>query len=129
MQEERDLTLQALAKSDSVFVGVVEEIQYGPETLSPRDRVSSVKVAVEQVLTGNTVAGVPVTLEARLHDVTVACFGNEAFWDDQVEQDKEYIFFVSNGRILSASPPARSWKRLGLAGQRELVLSAPGASR
>jgi hypothetical protein len=76
------------------------------------------------VLVGKTDESKPTQLKAKLHEITVGCFGNETFWDDQVEQDGVYIFFVSGGRIVSASPPARSWGRLGLSGQREVVLAA-----
>ena len=126
MREERELTLQALAKSDSVVIGTVKDIRYGRETSDPGDRVSDVDVEINQALVGLVTTQQLVTLKARLHHVISSCFGNEAFWDDQVELGGEYIFFVAASQILSASPPARSWRRLGLAGQREIVLSASG---
>lgn len=128
MQEERELTLQALAKADLVLVGTVGDIRHGRATSDPGDRVSEVSVNVDQVLVG-TPSQKTVTLKANLHYAIVSCFGNDAFWDDQVEKDGEYIFFVSGGQILSASPPARSWRRLGLNGQREIVLSAVHSGR
>ena len=127
MQEERNLTLQALAKSDLVFVGTVTGIRHGRATPDPSERLSEVTVSVDQLLKGTSKA--KVTLQANLHSETVSCFGNEAFWEDQVEMDGEYIFFVSGGHILSASSPAKSWRRLGLTGQREIVLSAIGSGR
>jgi hypothetical protein len=129
MQEERDLTLQALAKSDLVLIGTVRDIRHGRITADPIDRASAVDVQVDQVLVGSLGTSKSATLQANLHHVFVSCIGNEAFWDDQVEQDSEYIFFVSGGQILSASPPARSWTRLGLTGQREIVLSAIRSGR
>ena len=128
LQEERDLTLQALAKSDLVFIGTVSEIRHGPVSPDPGDRVSEVSASVRQILLGAQEQAT-VTLKARLHNQIVSCFGNETFWDDQVEQDGEYIFFVSGSQILSASPPARSWRRHGLTGQREIVLSAIRSGR
>lgn len=129
MQEERDLALQALAKSELVLIGTVKDIRHGRNSADLGDRASEVDVQIEQVLVGTLGTSNVATLHANLHHVIVSCFGNEAFWDDQVEQDGEYIFFVSGGQILSASPPARSWTRLGLTGQREIVLSASRSGR
>ncbi|GGA78939.1 hypothetical protein GCM10011521_16440 [Arenimonas soli] len=123
MQEERALTRDALGRSDQVFIGKVTSIQAGPETPGPGERMSAVEVEIVEALVGTPVAGTALSLSARLHHQIAGCFGNEAFWDDQVEVGGSYIFFVSGGRILSASPPARSWKKLGLSGQRELVLA------
>ena len=132
MREERELTLQALAKSDLVFVGTVSGVRFGAETKDPVDRISTVTVTVHEMLAGKTDGAKPVVLRAKLHQVTVGCFGNETFWDDQVELKREYIFFVSDGQILSASPPSPSWRHLGLSGQREIVLAVaknvPGPS-
>lgn len=123
MQEERALTSDALSRSDQVFIGTVTSIQAGPKTPDPGERMSAVEVEIVEALVGTAVAGTTLSLSARLHHRISGCFGNEAFWDDQVEAGGSYIFFVSGGRILSASPPARSWKKLGLSGQRELVLA------
>jgi hypothetical protein len=123
MQEERDLTLEALAKSDLVLVGAVTEIRHGQKTKDPSDRISEVVVEVKQLLHGKIDAST-VIIKAKLHAISVSCFGNEAFWDDQVDLGGEYIIFVASGHILSASPPAKDWKHLGLTGQREIVLSA-----
>ena len=123
MQEERDLTLEALAKSNVVLVGTVTEIRHGQKTQDPGDRISEVVVEVNQVLKG-TLEASTVTIKAKLHAVTVPCFGNEDFWDDQVDLGGEYIIFVAAGQILSASPKAKDWKHLGLSGQREIVLLA-----
>ncbi|GAB2668784.1 hypothetical protein GCM10027193_23570 [Arenimonas aestuarii] len=123
MQEERTLTSEALAKSEYVFVGTVSAIRVGAAASKPGDRVSDVEVEIVDALVGSLTSGTTVTVKARLHHQIYGCFGNEAFWDDQVEIGESYIFFVHGGRILSASPPAKSWKRLGLSGQRELVIS------
>ena len=126
MQEERELTMQAIARSDLILVGTVEEVRHGPEEADPSARISEVLVRVDQVLVGE--APDSITLQAALHQVLVQCFANEAFWDDQVELNGEYIIFVRNGRILSASAPAGSWRKLGLSGQREVVLSVTQAA-
>jgi hypothetical protein len=63
--------------------------------------------------------------------VIMGCFGNEAFWDDQVEVGGEYLFFVADGRILSVAADHRG-DGLGLEGRREVVrqvLDAQVASR
>lgn len=129
MQEERQLTLDALTKSDMVVVGTVLSINYGPEKPDPSDRISDVRVQVNQVLFSTVETPSSIDLKAKLHEVTVVCFGNEDFWDDQVEQNAEYIFFISERKILSASGLTQRWRKLGLAGQREIVLSANQTGR
>ena len=123
MQEERDLTLEVLAKSDLVLVGAVTEIRHGQKTNDPSDRISEVVVEVKQLLHGKMDTST-VIIKAKLHAIVVSCFGNQAFWDDQVDLGGEYIIFVAAGQILSASAKAKDWKHLGLSGQREIVLSA-----
>ena len=123
LEEERQLAARALNRSDLVFVGTVRDIKYGPETPSPSDRVSEVEVVIGEVLVGSPITVPVVTLNANLHHQFVVCFGNEAFWDDQVEVGGDYILFVAAGKIVSASPLSKSWKKLGLSGQREVVLS------
>jgi hypothetical protein len=124
MQEERDLTLQALAKSDQVLIGTVVKISELEHLHEPGKIVSAITVKIAQELLGPAEERTSVELQGNLHDVVVSCFGNESFWDDQVEVGKEYILFASKRKILSASPRAESWRRLGLAGQREVVLAA-----
>ena len=124
MAEERELVLQALARSDLVVVGRIDSVS-PPDAANPIAQ-SEVRVWVHQILFQKKMIPHSLTLKAALNEVTVGCFGNEAFWDDQVEKDGVYILFVSNGRIISASAPSTGWTRLGLAGQREIVLSSVG---
>lgn len=63
MQEERQLTLDALAKSDMVIIGSVMSINYGPKKPDPSDRISNVKVQVNQVLL--SAADAPSSIDLR----------------------------------------------------------------
>ena len=85
MKEERSLTIEALRKADLVVVARVIEIRHGPSRNDSAERTSEIKVAVKEVLLGGVKVPDSITLGARLHDVVVPCFANEAFWDDQVK--------------------------------------------
>lgn len=121
--EERQLTRRALARADHVFVGKVVSIEYGPAPASPSDRESAVVVSISETLKG-AAADVPSPLRAHLHDVVAGCFGNEAFEDDQVDVGQDYLFFVELAEIVVATPATADARRLGLQGQREVVLQA-----
>ena len=124
MAEERELVLQALSKSDLVVVGRIDSVN-APKAANPTAQ-SEVRVWVHQILFQKKMIPRSLTLTAALSEVAAGCFGNEAFWDDQVEKHGVYILFVSNGRIISATAPSTGWARLGLTGQREVVLSSVG---
>lgn len=126
MNEERSLTIEALRKADLVVVGRVIEIRHGPVKNDRAQRTSEVKVDVKEVLFGGVKVPEKITLGARLHKVVVPCFANEAFWDDQVELDTDYIIFSADSAIISASSANKSWHELGLSGQREVVMSELG---